>query len=182
MHVMQKHISEIYMFICQSKIDNPLHRDSIAEKSGTSQNIQWDLQISKVGSLDFLDLKVNGSPGRPLGLQSSTLPLSHCAPNHQFFKLLRKPMLVFEFLSKMLFLMHSLFFEDNMIIQDYLAHSPLTVTRINYFILMLFFCIPELDVWIIFVNFQLKNGRNNEIVTKKKHTYQQLNLLNDRCT
>ena len=31
-------------------------------KSGTSKKIQWDFQISKVGSLDFLDLKVNGSP------------------------------------------------------------------------------------------------------------------------
>ena len=85
--------------------------------------------------------------------------------------------------------MHSLF-SKIINIQDYLAHSPLSVvdktklaaTRINYFILMLFFCIPELDVWIIFVNFQLKNGRNNKITIKKKHTYQQLNLLNDRCT
>ena len=32
------------------------------KKSGTSKKIQWDFQISRVGSLDFLDLKVNGSP------------------------------------------------------------------------------------------------------------------------
>ena len=31
-------------------------------KSGTSKKIKWDFQISRVGSLDFLDLKVNGSP------------------------------------------------------------------------------------------------------------------------
>ena len=35
----------------------------IIEKSGTSDKIQWDFQISKVGSLYFLDLKVDGSPG-----------------------------------------------------------------------------------------------------------------------
>ena len=55
-------ISEIYKFIFQSKFDNPPHRDRITEKSGTSKKIQWDFQISKVGSLDFLDLKVIGSP------------------------------------------------------------------------------------------------------------------------
>ena len=55
-------ISEIYKFIFQSKFDNPPYRDHITEKSGTSKKIQWDFQISKVGSLDFLDLKVNGSP------------------------------------------------------------------------------------------------------------------------
>ena len=32
------------------------------KKSGTSKKNQWDFQISKVGSLDFLNLKVNGSP------------------------------------------------------------------------------------------------------------------------
>ena len=55
-------ISEIYMFIFQSKFNNPPYRDRTTEKSGTSKKIQWDFQISKVGSLDFLDLKVNGSP------------------------------------------------------------------------------------------------------------------------
>ena len=50
------------MFIFQSKFDNPPYRDRITEKSGTSKKIQWDFQISKLGSLDFLDLKVNGSP------------------------------------------------------------------------------------------------------------------------
>ena len=46
----------------QSKFDIPPHRDGIKEKSGTSQKIQWDFQISRVGSLDFPDFKVNGSP------------------------------------------------------------------------------------------------------------------------
>ena len=50
------------MFIFQSKFNNPPYRDRITEKSGTSKKTQWDFQISKVGSLDFLDLKVNGSP------------------------------------------------------------------------------------------------------------------------
>ena len=42
------------MFIFQSKFNNPPYRDRITEKSGTSKKIQWDFQISKVGSLDFL--------------------------------------------------------------------------------------------------------------------------------
>ena len=50
------------MFIFQSKFNNPPYCNRITEKSGTSKKIQWDFQISKVGSLDFLDLKVNGSP------------------------------------------------------------------------------------------------------------------------
>ena len=50
------------MFIFQGKISNPPYRDRITEKSGTSKKNQWDFQISKVGSLDFLNLKVNGSP------------------------------------------------------------------------------------------------------------------------
>ena len=33
----RKIISEIYMFIFQSKFDNPSHRDRITEKSGTSK-------------------------------------------------------------------------------------------------------------------------------------------------
>ena len=61
--VQRRIISEIYMFIFQSKFDNLSHRDRITEKSGTSKKNQWDFQISKVGNLDFLDLKVNGSPG-----------------------------------------------------------------------------------------------------------------------
>ena len=60
LHVNQKSDYEDDDF--QSKFDNPPHGDRIAEKSGTSKKIQWDFQISKVGSLDFLDLKVNGSP------------------------------------------------------------------------------------------------------------------------
>ena len=50
------------MFIFQSIFDNSPYRDRITEKCGTSKKIQWDFQISKVGSLDFLELKVNGSP------------------------------------------------------------------------------------------------------------------------
>ena len=50
------------MFIFQSKFNNPLYRDRNTEKSGTSKKNQRDFQISKVGSLDFLDLNVNGSP------------------------------------------------------------------------------------------------------------------------
>ena len=50
------------MFIFQSKFDNLLHCNRIKEKSGTSKKIQWDIQISKVGSLEFLDLEDNGSP------------------------------------------------------------------------------------------------------------------------
>ena len=55
---------DINMFIFQSKFNNPPYCDHITEKSGTSKKNQWDFQISKVGSLDFLNLKVNGSPGR----------------------------------------------------------------------------------------------------------------------
>ena len=58
-------ISETYMFIFQNKFENPPYPDRITEKSGTSKKNQWDFQISKVGSLDFLDLKVNGSPVQP---------------------------------------------------------------------------------------------------------------------
>ena len=52
------------MFIFQSKFNNRLYRDRVTEKSGTSKKIQWDFQISRVESLDFLDLKVNGSPDK----------------------------------------------------------------------------------------------------------------------
>ena len=63
------------MFIFQSKFNNPPYRDRITEKSGTSKKNQWDFQISKVGSLDFLNLKVNGSPAVQVGLLTSLLPL-----------------------------------------------------------------------------------------------------------
>ena len=66
----EEFISEIYMFIFQSKFDNPPHRDHIPEKRGTSIKNQWDFQISKVGSLDFLDMKVNGSPESSEGIIS----------------------------------------------------------------------------------------------------------------
>ena len=54
------------MFIFQSKFNNPPLRDRITEKSGTSKKNQWDFHISKVGSLDFLNFKVNGSPDSDL--------------------------------------------------------------------------------------------------------------------
>ena len=67
------------MFIFQSKFDNPPYRDRITEKSGTSKTIQWDFQIAKVGSLDFLDLKVNGSPDnityKKNGIESGLAPV-----------------------------------------------------------------------------------------------------------
>ena len=69
-------ISEIYNLIFQSKFDKPSHRDGITEKSGTSKKIQWDFQISRVGSLDFLDLKVNGSPGVTLVTSVKIMPQS----------------------------------------------------------------------------------------------------------
>ena len=50
------------MFIFRCKFNNLQYQDPITEKSETSKKNQWDFQISKVGSLDFLDLKVNGSP------------------------------------------------------------------------------------------------------------------------
>ena len=50
------------MFIFQSNFDILSHCDYITEKSENPQKNQWDFQISKVGSLDLLDLKVNGSP------------------------------------------------------------------------------------------------------------------------
>ena len=68
-------ISEIYLFIFQSKFTNTPYRDRITEKSGTSQKNQWDFQISKVGSLDFLNLKVNGSPAIGSPLESRTVLL-----------------------------------------------------------------------------------------------------------
>ena len=50
------------MFIFQSKFNKTAILRPDHRKSGTSKKIQWDFQISKVGSLDFLDLIVNGSP------------------------------------------------------------------------------------------------------------------------
>ena len=52
-------ISEIYMFIFQS---NPSYRDRITEKVGLPKKFNGTSKFQKVGSLDFLDLKVNGSP------------------------------------------------------------------------------------------------------------------------
>ena len=56
-------ISEIYILFFKASL-TILHTATVSQKkSGTSKKIQWDFQISRVGSLDFLDLKVNGSPG-----------------------------------------------------------------------------------------------------------------------
>ena len=55
-------ISEIYILFFKASL-TIRHTASVSQKkSGTSKKIQWDFQISRVGSLDFLDLKVNGSP------------------------------------------------------------------------------------------------------------------------
>ena len=55
-------ISEIYILFFKASL-TIRHTATVSQKkSGTSKKIQWDFQISRVGSLDFLDLKVNGSP------------------------------------------------------------------------------------------------------------------------
>ena len=55
-------ISEIYILFFKASLT--IHHTATVsqKKSGTSKKNQWDFQISRVGSLDFLDLKVNGSP------------------------------------------------------------------------------------------------------------------------
>ena len=56
-------ISEIYILFFKASL-TIRHTATVSQKkSGTSKKNQWDFQISRVGSLDFLDLKVNGSPG-----------------------------------------------------------------------------------------------------------------------
>ena len=58
-------ISEIYILFFKASL-KIRHTAAVSQKkSGTSKKIQWDFQISRVGSLDFLDLKVNGSPACP---------------------------------------------------------------------------------------------------------------------
>ena len=59
-------ISEIYILFFKASLTIHHTATLSQKKSGTSKKIQWDFQISRVGSLDFLDLKVNGSPGLPL--------------------------------------------------------------------------------------------------------------------
>ena len=55
-------IYEIYILFFKASL-TIRHTATVSQKkSGTSKKIQWDFQISRVGSLDFLDLKVNGSP------------------------------------------------------------------------------------------------------------------------
>ena len=54
-------ISEIYLIFKASLTIR--HTAMVSQKkSGTSKKFQWDFQIPRVGSLDFLDLKVYGSP------------------------------------------------------------------------------------------------------------------------
>ena len=68
-------ISEIYILFFKASL-TIRHTATVSQKkSGTSKKIQWDFQISRVGSLDFLDLKVNGSPdlAQVLVKRSSTL-------------------------------------------------------------------------------------------------------------
>ena len=61
-------ISEIYILFFKASL-TIRHTATVSQKkSGTSKKIQWDFQISRVGSLDFLDLKVNGSPDGDLPL------------------------------------------------------------------------------------------------------------------
>ena len=55
-------ISEIYILVFKASLTIRHTATVSAKNSGTSKKIQWDFQISRVGSLDFLDLKVNGSP------------------------------------------------------------------------------------------------------------------------
>ena len=74
-------ISEIYMFIFQSKFNNPPYGDHITEKKWTSKKNKWDFQISKVGSLDFLNLKVNGSPVGT-NMKLCFIEMLHCGIQH----------------------------------------------------------------------------------------------------
>ena len=57
-------ISEIYILFFKASLTIRHTATLSQKKSGTSKKIQWDFQISRVGSLDFLDLKVNGSPDK----------------------------------------------------------------------------------------------------------------------
>ena len=55
-------ISEILILFFKASL-TVRHTATVSQKkSGTSKKFQWDFQISRVGSLDFLDLIVNGSP------------------------------------------------------------------------------------------------------------------------
>ena len=55
-------VSEIFILFFKASL-TIRHTATVSQKkSGTSKKIQWDFQISRVGSLDLLDLKVNGSP------------------------------------------------------------------------------------------------------------------------
>ena len=66
-------ISEIYILFFKASL-TIRHTATVSQKkSGTSKKNQWDFQISRVGSLDFLDLKVNGSPGSYLNLSSAAV-------------------------------------------------------------------------------------------------------------
>ena len=79
-------ISEISMLFF--KISLTIHHTvTISQKKvGLPKKNQWDFQISRVGNLDFLDLKVNGSPGCLWGLRPShTKPV--CSASETILKL-----------------------------------------------------------------------------------------------
>ena len=74
-------ISEIYILFFKASL-TIRHTATVSQKkSGTSKKIQWDFQISRAGSLDFLDLKVNGSPAnkryKTYQTEFSFCPLGH---------------------------------------------------------------------------------------------------------
>ena len=79
----QRMISEIYILFFKASL-TIRHTVTVSrKKSGTSKKIQWDFQISRVGSLDFLDLKVNGSPVRPPSLFLKGKPICiYCHASH----------------------------------------------------------------------------------------------------
>ena len=67
-------ISEIFILFFKASL-TIRHTATVSQKkSGTSKKIQWDFQISRVGSLDFLDLKVNGSPVNVISNRYLDLP------------------------------------------------------------------------------------------------------------
>ena len=74
----QRMISEIYILFFKASL-TIRHTATVSQKkSGTSKKIQWDFQISRVGSLDFLDLKVNGSPASSNTNGAYTVLLKWC--------------------------------------------------------------------------------------------------------
>ena len=81
----QRMISEIFILFFKASL-TIRHTTTVSQKkSGTSKKIQWDFQISRVGSLDFLDLKVNGSPevGRPSVVNKQNKWVSNSKAGHK---------------------------------------------------------------------------------------------------